>query len=371
MTECLRNKTDDDGSYISEFAYKMEKMRIPLSGGIEVTRRCNLSCVHCYLGDKKNALSQIKREIDTKTWKRIIDEIVDAGCLFLLFTGGEPMLREDFAEIFSHARRSGMIVTVFTNGTRLPDDVLRAFKDYPPHSVEITIYAATSGTYEQITGRSGEFEKCLNNIRTLISNGVSVELKTILMTSNRHELEMMQKIADNLGVKFRFDAAIFPCFDGDHRPLQYRVPPEEAVFLELSSEKKALAWIALAERMKGAGHISELLYQCGAGLNNFHIVSQGMLQPCLLISDIQYDLIQGSFSNGWENIGQSISEKKVSPGFVCNACEKQVFCGFCPAFFQLETGSETGVSEYICAVGQCMHKALMESHVTGGNDAFR
>lgn len=370
MMKCRRKNTPETEAFLGDFALKTEQQRVPLSGGIEITRQCNLSCVHCYLGDTKNNPSQIKQEIDTKTWKRIIDEIVDAGCLFLLFTGGEPMLREDFADIYRHARQSGMIVTVFSNGTRLPRKVLRVFKDYPPHSVEITLYGATTGTYQEITRRTGEFEKCMANIAILITNGIPVELKTILMTKNRHELTMMQQMADDLGAEFRFDAAIFPCFDGDQRPLAYRVPPEEAVFLELSSEKNLTAWKDFTERMKGV-RLSEALYGCSAGLNNFHIDPKGMLQPCLMVTDICYDLANGSFQDGWRNVIPKITEKKIDAGFKCRDCEKQIFCGFCPAFFRLETGSETNVSKYLCAMGNHMQKALMQNQLSGGKHAFR
>jgi radical SAM protein with 4Fe4S-binding SPASM domain len=366
MKECRRITAPNAQKFLSEFSLKSEQLRIPLSGAIEITRRCNLSCVHCYLGEAKNDPYYAKKEIGTKTWKRIIDEIVDAGCLFLLFTGGEPMLREDFSEIYCYARKSGLIVTVFSNGTRLTEDILDVFRDYPPHSIEISIYGASTETNQKITRRTGEFEKCLENMAVLTSNGFQVELKTILMTENRHELSLMQQMADDLGIKFRFDAAIIPCLDGNQKPLAYRISPEEAVETELSDDKNRMAWMEFADRMKGVT-FSDALYDCGAGLNNFHIDPEGMLQPCLLISEMKYDLIYGNFNDGWNRFIPKISEKKIDAEFECRYCEKRAFCGFCPAVSLLETGSETGISEYLCAMGNHLYNSLLESQRSGGN----
>ena len=122
--------------------------------------------------------------------------------------------------------------------------------------------------------------------------------------------------------------------------------------------------------MKGVT-FSDALYDCGAGLNNFHIDPQGMLQPCLMVSDIKYDLVNGNFNDGWHNFIPKIKEKKMPAGFECRDCKKRIFCGFCPAVSKLETGSETGISEYLCAMGNYMYNSLMESQLTGGNCELR
>ncbi len=364
---CTLKQPPETQTFLLEFALKTENLRVPLSGSIEITRRCNLSCVHCYLGDTRQDLRLTKQEMDTRTWKRIIDEVVDQGCLFLLFTGGEPMIRKDFVEIYRHARKAGMIVTVFSNGTRISDDIIKVFREYPPYRVEISIYGATPGTYQTITQRSGEFEKCIQAIHRLQKNNIPFELKTILMIQNRHEVFLMQRMADDLGVRFRFDPAIFPCLNGDKRPLGFRVHPSEAVEMELASEKNRKSWLNFADRMKGVT-LSENLYECSAGLNNFHIDPWGVLQPCLLVTDIGYDLRNGSFRHGWQTAIPKIWEKKTPKDFKCRNCEKRAYCGFCPAFFRLETGSEAQVSPYLCEMTQHMHRALAGTRNQGGYD---
>ncbi len=85
--------------------------RIPIGGGLEPTLRCNLKCVHCYA-----AYDHKKKEMTYKEICYILDEITEAGCLWLLITGGEPLLRDDFLNIYSYVKKKGLLITLFTNG---------------------------------------------------------------------------------------------------------------------------------------------------------------------------------------------------------------------------------------------------------------
>ncbi len=136
----------------------------------------------------------------------------------------------------SHAKTNGLLVTVFTNGTLITDEIIQLFKDLPPQSVEISLYGATAPTYEKITGIKGSYKQCRNGIKNLLDHNINVKLKTILMTLNLHEFYDIENIAKNYGVNFRFDPAIFPCFNGNKAPVLLRVDPEEVVEKEFSNE---------------------------------------------------------------------------------------------------------------------------------------
>ena len=147
-------------------------------------------------------------------------------------------MRDDFPEIYRHAKENGLLVTLFTNGTIVTEKIVELFCELPPVEVEISIYGATAEVYESITRVPGSYEKCMRGIRGLLDRGIRVNLKTILMTINRHEFSAMENMARELGVRFRFDAAISPCIDGDKTPLSLRVPPEEAIEKEMSDPAK-------------------------------------------------------------------------------------------------------------------------------------
>ena len=174
----------DREEYLQEFWDKVAQQHIPLFGSIELTHRCNLRCLHCYLGTHRGSPG---KELRTERLFSVIDEITEAGCLFLLLTGGEPLLRKDFPEIYRYAKTKGLMVTVFTNGTLVTDPLVELFEDLPPQAVEVSLYGAAAATYEMITGVEGSFERCLTGIRRFLEHGINVRLKTVLMTLNCRE----------------------------------------------------------------------------------------------------------------------------------------------------------------------------------------
>lgn len=360
--ECHCTSAPDNAEYMRRFNRKTALLRVPLTGSVDLTARCNLRCVHCYLGPQ---LADGPQELETDLWLSIIDEVAEAGCLYLLITGGEPFLRRDFADIYRHVRRKGIIPTVFTNGTLVSSEILGLFREYPPHTVEISLYGATAETYEGITGVRGSFAACMDGIRRLIDNGTAVKLKTILMTLNSHEFYDIENTAKVLGTKFRFDPCIFPRLNGDRSPLELRVPAGEAIEKELSDPERVKSWAAYAERYAG-GSNPDSLYTCGAGVTSFHVDSAGQLKPCLMTKDPVHDLRRGGFLDGWNRVIPKIREKRPGPGYPCGRCEQWTFCSFCPAFFGLENHQEDVCSEYVCSMGELRFSRIYSNNREAG-----
>src|SRR5574341_510789 len=90
--------------------------RAPVNGAIEVTHRCPLECAHCYNNLPMDDEGARGRELTRAELCRLLDQIAEAGCLWLLLTGGEIFARSDFLDIYTHAKRRGFLVTLFTNG---------------------------------------------------------------------------------------------------------------------------------------------------------------------------------------------------------------------------------------------------------------
>ena len=364
--ECVETHLSSNAEFIRNFNKRSAELRIPVSGTIDLTHRCNLRCIHCYLGS--NARATMQKEMDTGMILTVIDEICEAGCLYLLFTGGEPLLREDFPEIYQHAKYKGMIITVFTNGTLITDKILDLFDDLPPYRVEISLYGATASTYEKISGVTGSYEKCINGINRLLSRKIHVSLKTILMTANSHEFFDIKNIAQELGVKFRFDAEIFPALDSNRSPLDLRVTVIDAIEKEFADNKKLDQWNNYFQKTKEQT-LPDTLYNCGAGVTGFYIDPYGNLQPCLMVTNIKYSLQAGSFTEGWQTVISGIIKKEPGRASACNICEKRHVCSFCPAFFELENGSADLPSEYICSMGNHRFQRVKNINTEGDRHA--
>ena len=121
-----------------------KKEHYPWSGHIDLTYRCNLNCIHCYCKGSEDK----DKELSTAEWKKILDEIHREGCIWLTFSGGDPLVRDDFLELYSYAKKKGFIITIFTNGHEVSKKVVNHLVKSPPFSMEITLNGITTNTYD-------------------------------------------------------------------------------------------------------------------------------------------------------------------------------------------------------------------------------
>ncbi len=352
-----------DERYWRGFAGKINRQRIPLSGSLALTHRCNLACVHCYIKEKPG-ISPLVPELSTGQWLSILGDIKNAGCLNLLLTGGEPLLREDFSELYTFAKTNGFLVTVFTNGTLISERIVELFRSLPPRLVEISLYGAEPETNDRITACPGSFDKALRGIRMLLSAGVPVRLKSILMTLNDDGFPFLEALARSLGLKFRFDPAIFPTQFGDRAPIDLRVSPERAVELEMADPDRMREWREFTASFRGLAK-DEGLYNCGSGVSTFHVDAHGWLFPCQMVRVAKYQLAAGSFQEGWEQAFNDFRNRLADSAMPCRDCEDKLLCGYCPGFFEMENGSEHAPSDYTCAIGRGRSAKLNSPEIGG------
>jgi radical SAM protein with 4Fe4S-binding SPASM domain len=328
--------------------------RVPLNGAIEITRRCNNRCVHCYNNLAANDPDALQRELSCTAYCSIIDQIAQAGCLWLLLTGGEVFLRDDFLDIYTYAKQSGLLISLFTNGTLITPAIVDHLDKWRPFSIEITLYGHTRETYERITGVAGSFERCMRGIRLLMERRLPLKLKTMAITLNTHEIpELKQFVEDELGLDFKFDALINPRCDFSQRPLNVRLTPAEVVALDLNDASRAEEWKKFCQtfnKNRLRGNQAQKLWQCGGGAFSFAIDPYGMLRMCMLSRGHAYDLRGGCFEDGWKNYLYQLRQTGISRKSKCDACEIRSMCGMCPANAELEClDAETPV-DFLCRV---------------------
>ena len=341
--------------------FKKESERLPLNGTIEVTSHCNLDCSHCYIKDNSK-----KNELSFDECCRIIDELTDAGCLWLTFTGGEPFLRKDFLDIYIYAKRRGMLIVIFTKGTLITPEIADYLKEYKPFYIEISLYGMSRETYKNVTGSADNYDRCMNAISLFIERKVLFKLKSVLIKENKHEIFKMKSFAKKLGVDFRFDSSINPRIDGGKMPCHTRLTPKEGVGMEMADEEVRREWEKAFAEEETIEQDSDpnLLFSCGAGQNLFNIDSRGNLQICNMVRYINYDLKGGSFKEGWERFPEILSRRKKENN-KCLTCSLSLFCNICPGWSMMEHGDEEAVVEYACEIAHERAKAIL------GKDAVR
>src|SRR3954468_607417 len=193
------------GAFSAAFQERLSRGRLPLNGTIEVTRRCPLTCLHCYNNLAMDDAEARARELTFDEHRRLLDDLADAGCLWLLYTGGEIFARRDFLDIYAHAKARGFLITLFTNGTLITPRIADYLAASRPFAIEITLYGRTRETYERLTGIPGSYDKCLRGFHLVRVRGLPLPLKTVAVTVNVHELQAMQSFAEELCVPFKYD----------------------------------------------------------------------------------------------------------------------------------------------------------------------
>jgi radical SAM protein with 4Fe4S-binding SPASM domain len=356
----------DDCNGLSDLGYgefsewlhqKVGDQRIPVSGSLEVTLRCNLRCQHCYIPGERRA-DRKEPELSLGEIQRILDEITDAGCLWLLLTGGEPLLRRDFLDIYTYAKRKGLLLTFFTNGTLVTRRIADHLAEWRPFNIEITLYGATQATYEQVTGIPGSYTRCRRGIDLLLERNLPLGLKTMVMTLNQAELEQMKALAASLGTQFRFDPIMNPALDGSARPTYLRLTPEEVVEVEKADPGRASRWSEIFRNDQYIASSERKMYRCGAGRQGFHIDANGRLCLCLTARQPAYDLRSGSFEEGWEQFLPELIDRFYSESFECLGCELRRVCMQCPALAELELGDVEKRVEFLCQVTKLRRDVL-------------
>lgn len=276
--------------------------RYPLACQWEITCRCNLRCVMCYT-DCFNTLDQIQQELSFPEILRIMDEIHEAGCLELCLTGGEPLARKDFLDIYAYAKQKGFLVTVFTNGTLLTKTIADYWVCSPPSMIEISFHGLTRQSFERITQGPGSYERCLAGIRLILERDLPLTLKTTGMTLNRDEVLSIKEYVARLGrthrtkVQYKFGSDIRPRLDSSEEVYQYQLPESDITDIEQADPEFR------AERGRQDRQIETLLHRgtalCAGGRNKFHIDAYGQLQLCSANRRQSYDLRRGSFQEGF------------------------------------------------------------------------
>ncbi len=358
-----------------------KKEHSPVHGQIELTYRCNLNCIHCWCKGLAVSGSRLEshtahRELTTEEWKEILDEIQKEGCLSLCLTGGEPLVREDFLEIYSYAKAKGFIITLFTNGYALSEKIVDCLAKSPPYSIEVTLNGITQTTYESITQKKGSYSKVIENIRLLKEKKLHIILKTNCLKANKDELGLIKKWTEELlgkpaerKYRFKYDPMIYPRLNQDKTPINFRLS-----FAELAEVKKQDKDI-WEEYQKGMHNDSPdlkrdkgFLYNCNAWIENFFIDPYGRLKFCMFSDKFSVDLRATSFKEGFYEAFPRLLNERFKTNSKCRDCSLRPICYYCPARAYLETGNEEGPVPYYCelakATAEQMHAVRHTLHAT-------
>jgi len=333
--------------------------RLPLEGSINLTYRCNNNCRHCWLKIPSDSLEK-KAELNFTEIRRIVDESRKMGCRCWSISGGEPMVRPDFSEVFDYLTGNSHSYFINTNGTLITPKIAKVLKRKGVKMV--ALYGATKDVHDHITRNPGSFEATMRGFRYLKETGVGFMVQLIPMKDNYHQFKEMVRLAESLSKHYRIGAAwLYLCASGDKKRnaeiMRQRLPPKEVVELDkpdLSYEDWMEKENSGCHNINGNGY---LFSSCISSRRNFHIDPYGKMTFCCFIKDpaLHYDLRRGSFKEAWNEFIPSLSNKiKVIEDHKnnCGSCGYKNDCRICPVYGYLEHRDFNAKVEYLCAVAK-------------------
>ncbi len=330
--------------------------RIPLAGSIDLTWRCNNHCRHCWVWLAPDA-PEAADELSLDEIRRVVEEARGMGCRRWSLSGGEPMLRQDFLEIFHYVTSKCVSYTLNTNGTLITPEIARALCKKGVKLV--ALYGASSRVHDHITRRPGSFDAAMQGISYLREAGAGFTVQLVPMRDNYHEWDQMIRLAETLSPHHRAGAAwLYLSGSRDtginREILRQRLDPATAVRLDPpSSEPEG----PCPEEEVCPGNVQEpddrLFATCIQKKRDFHIDPYGQVSFCSFIRDpsLRYNLKKGSVEECWDRFIPSLADR-VRGGSEyrenCGSCEKRKDCRWCAVYGWLEQGRFPGRVDYLC-----------------------
>lgn len=330
--------------------------KIPVSGSMELLPLCNMNCKMCYV---RLSPEEMRRQGRLRSWEEWLTagrQMQRAGVLFLLLTGGEPLLFPDFRKLYLGLRKLGFVLTINTNGTLIDGEWADFFAKYKPRRINITLYGGDREAYGSLCGYPEGFDRVVSAVRLLRERKVDVKLSTSVTPDNVHDLEKMFAIARELEVPLGVDTYMMPATRERELPfaMQSRLDPEAAARARVQAMK--LEWPeefpAYARRQIRA--VEEFVpdseepraVTCHAGNCAFSVSWQGEMHPCVILTEPSVNIFDHGFQNAWEHLVEGMKPIRLHPD--CSVCNLRALCRTCAASALLEGGGYDAKPEYMC-----------------------
>lgn len=349
--------------HISDEAYdSLTKNHQPYVATFELTPKCNFRCIHCYLGTHRDIN-------DTLTYNdviHILDELKIAGVIQLALTGGECTLRKDFVDIYKYAKKNGFVVTVFSNASNITEEIVEVFKEYPPFSVEISLYGASDNTYEIITGVRC-FDKVIENLNRLHREGINLSIKAPLMKQNIHDETKLKTISNSYNKALRVGTVLNPTIDKEKYTEEYALNLKERFEYEVNANPNRELNVDISETVNRCGEVYDRgefvpLFICNPGVTDVFVDYKGNACPCIGYRSKGRSLLEYGFNEIWDSF-RNIKEIPSPKDYRCMRCDSRFFCPIC-------IGEQDEVYGDMChiPIKECIYSHARKKYYIDGAD---
>lgn len=306
-----------------------------------LTKRCNLSCTHCYIS--AGPFESAESELTTAECRRVVDELVAVNpSPMLILSGGEPLVRDDLPEIASYAKGRGATVVVGTNGTTLTGPRVAMLKAAGVSGVAVSVDSLEEGTHDLFRGGRRALERTKEALARLREARLDFVVQTTATPGNAGEIPALVEWAAAEGaVCFNL---YFLVPTGRGAGLRDLAPERiEALLASLAGEERRHRG-SMMVRAKCAPHFMRHVHQadagspvlgyrtrCPCGIDYCRITPDGKLTPCPYMPTVAGDLRAQSFGEIWSGSPVLADLRRRELGGRCGRCEYRLVCGGCRA----------------------------------------
>ncbi|MCS7103578.1 MAG: radical SAM protein, partial [Candidatus Korarchaeum sp.] len=371
-----------------------QKLYSPFMVVWDFTKRCNLSCLHCYA----NA-SPLPPPDELKLGEKmeVLRQMDEAGVAAVSFSGGEPLIVPDFWAVAKKAADTGMYVSVATNATMIRPEIAKKLKEIGVRYVEVSLDSPNAESHDSFRGVKGAWERSVEGVRNAKEAGIDVGIAMTVTKRNYKEVADMLRLAKELNAD-RFIAFNFIPAGRGRDILDYDLSPKERMevlellYSELSKGFQAFstspvyavvslkhadrggkltpthfAELAIPEEYMSAGFaLSEFLGGCGAGRIYCSVEHNGDVQPCVFMPVVLGNVLKEGFLNIWQK--NELLNKLRDRGrvdYACSSCSYKYICGGCRARALAYYGDPLG-PDPSCEFNDELWRELEASAIQGG-----
>ena len=346
----------DDATKIEKrLVAKATATHIPITASFELTPCCNLRCDMCFIRMKMNEVKAAGGLRSIDFWLRLAKELKDMGTLFILLTGGEPLLYPYFKELYQKLKEMGFILTINTNATCIDEKMIQLFRENLPRRVNVTLYGASRETYEKLCHHAEGFDHCMHGLNLLKKNGIDTKLNISIVKENLNDFEKILAIGDSFGIPSEVNSYMFPCSRSIRNRIgvvDSRLSAEDGGRIEALSlrHKKGESFydtipasLRQLEQAEPCNNPVELF--CRAGSSSVWITWQGIMTPCVMMEYPAVHLEHLSVREAWAEIGRMSCLLPQHED--CRGCTLREICQVCYASAALEK-QHYGTVNYLC-----------------------
>ena len=341
---------------------KGRRLGLPIAGNFELTARCNFNCPMCYVHMTQEQVDAAGKELTALQWLDIARAAKERGMVFALLTGGEPLIRRDFFEIYDGMRAMGILISINSNGSMLKGRILERFLEAPPFRFNISLYGGSNETYRNMCGIPA-YDQVKENIRTLRQAGVDVNLNLSITSYNKNDLAQIYADSEELDVSVKASSYMYPSvrINGAQYGCGDRLSCEEAAKYAVEWDKLRFTADEFALRAQSMAHKTNTEQdgcpleegqgvRCRAGSSSFWMTWDGRMTPCGMMTTPMVKPLEIGFDAAWEQIRAETA--KIRTPSRCVSCDYRDICGACAAVYFTETGKFDCVPEYVCRRAQ-------------------